>query len=92
MKGNHVRTRVSIAAILLALCSWASAATAGDDAEAHYKKGRSLYNVSEYRAALDEFKRAYVEHADPALLYNSEPEDGQLTIVFDHSRFISWKR
>jgi tetratricopeptide (TPR) repeat protein len=46
-------------------------AAAGDEAaQAHYKKGRSLYNVSEYRAALDEFKQAYVEHEDPAFLYN----------------------
>ena len=46
-------------------------ALAGDEAaQAHYKKGRSLYNISEYRAALDEFKQAYVEHEDPAFLYN----------------------
>jgi hypothetical protein len=56
---------------LLAACAWAAPATAADEAaEAHYKKGRSLYNVSEYRAALDEFKAAYVVHEDPALLYN----------------------
>jgi Tetratricopeptide repeat len=60
--------------VLLCVCAWAGAARAAgagaDSAEAHYKKGRSLYNVSEYRAALDEFKQAYVLHEDPALLYN----------------------
>ena len=52
-------------------CLSSRPAVAGDEAaQAHYKKGRSLYNVSEYRAALDEFKQAYVEHEDPAFLYN----------------------
>ena len=51
--------------------AWAAPAAAADEvAAAHYKKGRSLYNVSEYRAALDEFKQAYVAHEDPAFLYN----------------------
>jgi tetratricopeptide repeat protein len=52
-------------------CVMSRPAAAGDEAaQAHYKKGRSLYNVSEYRAALDEFKQAYVEHEDAAFLYN----------------------
>jgi hypothetical protein len=53
------------------VCAWAAPAVAADEvAAAHYKKGRSLYNVSEYRGALEEFKQAYVAHEDPALLYN----------------------
>jgi hypothetical protein len=55
---------------LLAVLAFATPAIAEEDAAAHYKKGRSLYNVSEYKAALDEFKQAYVLHEDPAFLYN----------------------
>jgi hypothetical protein len=64
--------RVAHAVILVAAVTWAAPAFAQKDEEAaaHYKKGRSLYNVSEYRAALDEFKQAYVLHEDPAFLYN----------------------
>jgi hypothetical protein len=67
-----VRARIAIAGVaLLVACAWARPAAAADEeASAHYKKGRSLYNVSEYRAALDEFKQAYVAHEDPAFLYN----------------------
>lgn len=58
-------------AITVALVlAWAAPAAAEEDAAVHYKKGRSLYNVSEYRAALEEFKQAYVLHEDPAFLYN----------------------
>jgi opacity protein-like surface antigen len=67
-----VRARDAIAGVALAVaCAWAGTAAAADEAAAaHYKKGRSLYNVSEYRAALEEFKQAYVAHEDPAFLYN----------------------
>jgi hypothetical protein len=67
-----VRARIAIAGVaLLVACAWARPAEAADEeASAHYKRGRSLYNVSEYRAALDEFKQAYVAHEDPAFLYN----------------------
>jgi hypothetical protein len=60
-----------VAVVCVLACVMSRPAAAGDEAaQAHYKKGRSLYNVSEYRAALDEFKQAYVEHEDPAFLYN----------------------
>ena len=67
-----MRARALIAAVVCVLAfALARPAIAGDEAaSAHYKKGRSLYNISEYRAALDEFKAAYVEHEDPAFLYN----------------------
>lgn len=60
-----------MAVVCVLACVMSRPAAADDEAaQAHYKKGRSLYNVSEYRAALDEFKQAYVEHEDPAFLYN----------------------
>src|SRR5262249_3013755 len=71
--GGGMRTMRAIVigmAAMLSAATWAGPAAAADDAATHYKKGRSLYNVSEYRAALDEFKQAYVLHEDPAFLYN----------------------
>jgi hypothetical protein len=67
----RVRTGIVVLGAALLVGVWGGPARAADgDAAAHYKKGRSLYNVSEYRAALDEFKQAYVLHEDPAFLYN----------------------
>jgi tetratricopeptide (TPR) repeat protein len=40
------------------------------NAKAHYERGQALYQLGEYRRALDEFKEAHIEKADPALLYN----------------------
>ena len=50
-----------------------AAAYAQDDAEmarAHYSKGTRLYQVGDYRQALDEFKAAHVAKPDSAFLYN----------------------
>ena len=50
-----------------------SPALAQDDAEAakaHYSKGTRLYEVGDYRQALDEFKAAHLTKPDPAFLYN----------------------
>src|SRR3954451_20971836 len=67
----RVRTGIVVLGAALLVGVWGGPARAADgDAAAHYKKGRSLYNISEYRAALDEFKQAYVLHEDPAFLYN----------------------
>jgi tetratricopeptide (TPR) repeat protein len=39
-------------------------------ARAHFEKGRTFFQVDEYRKAIDEFKAAHVERPDPAFLYN----------------------
>jgi tetratricopeptide (TPR) repeat protein len=39
-------------------------------AKAHYNKAARLYDVGEYRQALDEFKAAHVAKPDPAFLFN----------------------
>lgn len=39
-------------------------------AKAHYERGMSLYQLGEYRRALEEFKEAHIEKTDPAFLYN----------------------
>lgn len=57
---------------LVALCSRAAIA---DDlptqqAAAHFDRGVSLYNETDYRAALVEFKKAYEIAPNPGVLYN----------------------
>jgi tetratricopeptide (TPR) repeat protein len=39
-------------------------------ARAHFDRGRALFEVSDYRNAIAEFKAAHVEKPDPAFLYN----------------------
>jgi hypothetical protein len=39
-------------------------------AKAHYNKASRLYDVGEYRQALEEFKAAHVAKPDPAFLFN----------------------
>jgi len=39
-------------------------------ARVHFEKGRTFFQVDEYRKAIDEFKAAHVERPDPAFLYN----------------------
>jgi tetratricopeptide (TPR) repeat protein len=39
-------------------------------AKAHYSKATRLYEVGEYRQAIDEFKAAHLAKADPSFLYN----------------------
>jgi tetratricopeptide (TPR) repeat protein len=60
-------------AVVVALVSSLSTTPAKADAtraRAHYERGTSLFQVGEYRQALDEFKQAHIEKADPAFLYN----------------------
>jgi tetratricopeptide (TPR) repeat protein len=39
-------------------------------ARVHFEKGRTFFQVDEYRKAIDEFKAAHVERPDPAFLFN----------------------
>lgn len=39
-------------------------------ARAHFDKGRTFFEVDEYRKAIAEFKAAHIEKPDPAFLYN----------------------
>ena len=39
-------------------------------ARVHYERGRSFFEVDEYRKAIPEFKAAHVQKPDPAFLYN----------------------
>jgi len=69
---------VSLAAVALVVFSAASignasVAHAQDDvsaAKSHSQKGTRLYQVGDYRQALEEFKAAHLAKPDPAFLYN----------------------
>jgi tetratricopeptide (TPR) repeat protein len=39
-------------------------------ARVHFDRGRTYFEVNEYRRAIAEFKAAHLEKADPAFLYN----------------------
>jgi tetratricopeptide (TPR) repeat protein len=39
-------------------------------ARIHFERGRTFFEIDEYRKAIEEFKAAHVEKADPAFLYN----------------------
>lgn len=62
---------VSLVAVWAFLALGPSAARA-DQAQAriHFEKGKTFFEVDEYRKAIEEFKAAHIEKADPAFLYN----------------------
>jgi hypothetical protein len=54
-----------------ALAIWAAPAHADPArARAHFELGRRYFQVDEYAKAIEEFKAAHIEEADPAFLYN----------------------
>ena len=55
-----------LAASIGAAPAWADPAAA----KVHYQKGRSYFQLGDYRKALEEFRSAHVEKADPAFLFN----------------------
>jgi hypothetical protein len=57
-------------ATTLASVPCACAEDDADAARAHSSRGTRLYEVGEYRQALDEFKAAHLAKPDPAFLYN----------------------
>jgi len=62
---------VSVAvAILFASVTTRPVSAQVSQARTHYERGRSYFQVGEYRKALDEFKAAHVEKNDPAYIYN----------------------
>jgi len=60
------------AVLVLVAVAWAPAPARADGARAraHFEKGKSYFQISEYRKALEEFKAAHVEKPDAAYLYN----------------------
>jgi len=69
----HRRVLVGVLLFLGANLGPSSPATAQDDVEAakaHFHRGTRLYDVGEYRQALEEYKVAHLAKPDPAFLYN----------------------
>jgi tetratricopeptide (TPR) repeat protein len=87
--------------LVLAGLAWLLAFTlASGDARAdaaqarvHFERGRTYFEVDEYRKAIEEFKAAHIQRPDPAFLYNiaecyrraGEPREA---LVF-YRRFLS---
>jgi len=70
MKGSAAaRVRACLLATALVLAPGTAVADQAQ-ARAHYERGRSYFELREYQRALDEFKAAHVEKADPAFLFN----------------------
>ena len=60
----------AVVAVCTVLTLAADAHADAPKARAHYERGTSLYQVGEYRQALEEFKQAHIEKGDAAFLYN----------------------
>lgn len=61
---------MSAAALLLLAALAATPDARASEAAALYEEGARHYQVEEYDAAIDAFKRSYLRSADPGLLYN----------------------
>ena len=57
-------------AVVAVLGQPARADEAQGKAMEHFREGRKLYQISDYRAALQEFKRAFLFKEDPVFLFN----------------------
>src|SRR6476646_10782122 len=86
--------------LLMGLACWsllavASGAARGDAAQArvHFERGKTFFEVDEYKQAIEEFKAAHIQRPDPAFLYNiaecyrraGEPRDALVL----YRRFLS---
>jgi len=65
-------SRSLIALALLVAMALPGVAVAGDKARARelYNEGTRLYDVGEFRQALDSFKKGYLTYEEPAFLFN----------------------
>jgi len=61
---------VAVVVALVGPVGRASADEAQNKAMEHFREGRKLYQISDYRAALQEFKRAFLFNEDPVFLFN----------------------
>ena len=64
-------------------------------ARAHFERGRTFFEVDEYRKAIAEFKAAHIEKPDPAFLYNIAECHRRLGEVCRRAECItgaSWRR
>ena len=71
---------VRLALTVLAVLALSPCAAHADSAEAkkHYDRGMRAYNLQDFKGALTEFQRAYVEMPDAAFLFNIAQAQRQL--------------
>jgi tetratricopeptide (TPR) repeat protein len=67
---RHVRAGVALLVVSVIVGAPVRAFGDAAQARAHFERGRTFFQVDEYRKAIDEFKAAHVERPDPAFLYN----------------------
>jgi hypothetical protein len=66
-----VRRARLLSIVCLSLCLMPRLAIAdAAQARVHFDRGRTFFDVNEYRKAIAEFKAAHIEKPDPAFLYN----------------------
>src|SRR4051812_31341344 len=72
MLRRHGRPRCLATLIPIIMAGLIAAPASADPAKAraHFDLGKRYFEVDEYRKAIEEFKAAHVEEADPAFLYN----------------------
>src|SRR5262245_28675381 len=65
-------TATIVVASSLLVLAWGASPAAADVSQARtfYEKGRAYFQLGEYQKALEAFKAAHIEKADPAFLYN----------------------
>jgi tetratricopeptide (TPR) repeat protein len=89
---RHLLLTVLASLFLLTLAVGDARADAAK-ARVHFERGRTYFEVDEYRKAIEEFKAAHIQRPDPAFLYNiaecyrraGEPREA---LVF-YRRFLS---
>src|SRR5262245_14690757 len=71
-KGALGGTALIVVASALLVLAWGPRPAVADVSQARvlYEKGRAYFQIGEYQKALEAFKAAHVEKADPAFLYN----------------------
>src|SRR5262245_7727320 len=95
-RGRRGRLLVAAASVAgTVLLSWVATTPAlaqVAQSRSHYERGRSYFQLGEYRKALEEFKAAHVEKNDPAYIYNIAECHRQLgeakTAVSFYRRFL----
>src|SRR5690348_1588972 len=72
MLRHHGRARWLAALIPIVLAGLVAGPASADPAKArtHFDLGKRYFEVDEYRKAIEEFKAAHVEEAEPAFLYD----------------------
>lgn len=64
--------------LVTVLALWGTARADVQEAKKHYERGTRAFNLQDWKGALAEFQRAYVEQPDPVFLFNIAQAQRQL--------------